>query len=296
MLKRIDTHRHLGGSVPESFFDVLKLGPVFHNDYRYGPDAEHTFEYFFSRFKCLDEIDWTESKIELMLDHVSDKINSERYKTILSFSCDKYLSVYRSYTNAVFNVADYILEKSQNIKLLLGVKYENVKNDFDKIMDAIESSSVTDVISGIDFIGDERQFHKPLVERLLAAMRGKYRRAHVAERQPNFVGIQLLKDNLIDGVAHGIHLGQFDEFFPLIKDRHIFIDMALTSNLKTGTIRDISKHPIYNFMNNGCLVTIGTDDPEILDITLDSEFEKVSGLDWDQRLIDNGNELWNRYN
>jgi len=295
MSNRIDTHRHLGGSVPRSFFEELALGQVYESDYKYGPSAEHTFDYFFGRFKCLDRIEWTENKIELLLDHVTANINIERYKTLLSFSVDKYLPVYKNYTDAVFNIADAILEKSQNIKLLLGIKYENVINDIEPLMKALQSSKVLDVITGVDFISDEREFNKQLVERILTAMRGKYRRAHVAERQPNFVGIQLLKDDLIDGLAHGIHLTHFDEFFPLLAERNTFIDMAITSNLRTGTIRHIREHPIVRFMEHECLVTLGTDDPEILDTTLSREYDYLE-VSWADKIRANGNKLWDRYN
>jgi hypothetical protein len=295
MKKRIDTHRHLGGSVPESFFDAIDLKRLFHDEYRYGVDAKCTFDYFFSRFNCLDLINWTEEKVELLLDHVTERINAEGYRTILSFSVDKYLAVYHNYTDAVFHIADSILDKSQNIKLLLGVKYESVERDYTKLLRALSSSRVTDVISGIDFISDERRLQKPLVVDLLKAMKGKYRRAHVAERQPNIVGIQLLKDGLIDGLAHGIYLNQFEEFYQLVEDNGIFIDMAITSNLATGTISDVSQHPVHDFMKHKCRLTLGTDDPEIFGTNLDTEYGYIECYDWHDRIITNSATLWSQY-
>jgi adenosine deaminase len=71
----------------------------------------------------------------------------------------------------------------------------------------------------------------------------------------------------------------------LANDHKVAFDCALTSNVKTGVIRDMKAHPVRTLLEHGCQVSLGTDDPVILNTTLDQEYHIALhevGLTFDQ--------------
>ena len=51
------------------------------------------------------------------------------------------------------------------------------------------------------------------------------------------------------------------------------IEANLTSNVQTSTVSEYSSHPLRQFLENGLLATINTDDPGISGIDLIYEYE-----------------------
>lgn len=50
------------------------------------------------------------------------------------------------------------------------------------------------------------------------------------------------------------------------------LECCPVSNLRTGVVSDLGKHPIRPFLRAGCLVTVNTDDPAMFHTSLDGEF------------------------
>jgi adenosine deaminase len=81
----------------------------------------------------------------------------------------------------------------------------------------------------------------------------------------------------------------------MAKDRLICFDICLTSNLYTG-VASIHDHPVNKMIENGFIISIGTDDPAILDTTLDKEFslfkEITKASDDDMDALRESTLLW----
>ncbi len=73
-------------------------------------------------------------------------------------------------------------------------------------------------------------------------------------------------------IGHGIKAAEDESVMDLLIERNIPLEICLTSNLHTGTVQDISKHPVSIFLKRGVPITINTDDPAISGITLASEW------------------------
>jgi adenosine deaminase len=70
-----------------------------------------------------------------------------------------------------------------------------------------------------------------------------------------------------------------------MRENQISIESCLTSNYQTGTIKDLSVHPLKTFLANDLMVCLNTDDPAVENIELEGEFHlarKVLGLNSDQ--------------
>jgi adenosine deaminase len=76
----------------------------------------------------------------------------------------------------------------------------------------------------------------------------------------------------VQRIAHGIKAAEFPDILKLANDNNICFDIALTSNYFTGVIDDLATHPVKKMLEQGCNITIGTDDPVVLDTTLDKEY------------------------
>ncbi len=74
-------------------------------------------------------------------------------------------------------------------------------------------------------------------------------------------------------IGHGIKAAEDESVMDLLIERNIPLETCLTSNLHTGTVQNISKHPVGIFLKRGVPVTINTDDPAISGITLASEWD-----------------------
>ncbi|MGK0552581.1 adenosine deaminase [Enterococcus faecalis] len=77
-------------------------------------------------------------------------------------------------------------------------------------------------------------------------------------------------------IGHGIAVKDTPEYFPLLKDKHILLEMCPTSNLQTQTIKTSADYPLRQFMKAGLKVCINTDNRTVSNTTLTKEFLKLS--------------------
>jgi adenosine deaminase len=73
-------------------------------------------------------------------------------------------------------------------------------------------------------------------------------------------------------IGHGVACRHDDRLMDYMLKNDIAIESCLTSNYQTGTIKDISTHPIQGFLARGLLVTLNTDDPGVQAVELKHEF------------------------
>ena len=74
-------------------------------------------------------------------------------------------------------------------------------------------------------------------------------------------------------IGHGVACYQDEKLMDYMLEHNIAIESCLTSNFQTGTIKDLSQHPIKEFLARGLLVCLNTDDPGVQGIELKNEFK-----------------------
>jgi len=74
-------------------------------------------------------------------------------------------------------------------------------------------------------------------------------------------------------IGHGTSLFQDEDLLKYVADRQIALEVCLTSNLQTKSVKDLSKHPFKEYFNNNIAVTINTDSTLISGTTLSKEYE-----------------------
>ncbi len=82
-------------------------------------------------------------------------------------------------------------------------------------------------------------------------------------------------------IGHAVRAVEDPEVMDLLRSRRIGIEANLTSNVQTSTVPDYRSHPLRQFLDDGLLATINTDDPGISGIDLPHELEvaaRAAGL------------------
>lgn len=90
--------------------------------------------------------------------------------------------------------------------------------------------------------------------------------------------VQNILDSIEAGAArigHGIAMRGNKEVQKLIKDKRIGIEMCPISNLQTKSIKSPSEYPIQEFLKEGILVTINTDNRTVSNTSLTEELSFV---------------------
>jgi adenosine deaminase len=301
MIPLYDLHVHFGGAIPiktiwkmlledghlSSYEDDVKRAMTYEDD-----NGPYEFSKFLKKFDILNMINWTEERIAIAADAIAESMASSVHYAEIRFSIDKY-TPHLNMTNkeiTVFIANQLILAgKKHNIIIvpILSIKYESDRSNQLSIASLIDSNDVSDCVFGIDLVGNEQymdaKFYAPIFKQWRKAGKGLI--AHAGESQ-GAENVRIAIEELsVDRVSHGIRAASSQDIMKLANDHNVSFDIALTSNLRTGVVQDLKSHPIIELIKHKCAITIGTDDPVILNTTLQNEFDIAHsevGLSLDQ--------------
>lgn len=247
------------------------------------PDEKHTFLGFLDKFAILETIVWDEWALQHAIKQVCWDIAAEGLEYVeIKFTLDKYLKNPRWTPESVVRfIYDCFMEQTQKWgfypALVLALRYDTDREMQKKIAKCIADPLVNDRVVGLDLVGDESfydaSFYKPIFDQWRESKKGL--EAHVGESQ-NAENVRTAIETLrVDRVAHGIKAADHPDILKLANDREICFDIALTSNIDTGVVGSYVDHPFRKMLDAGCNLTIGTDDPVMLQTKLDDEYAKL---------------------
>jgi adenosine deaminase len=75
-----------------------------------------------------------------------------------------------------------------------------------------------------------------------------------------------------DRIDHGVRAIEDPSVVALLVDRRIALGVCPTSNLKLGVVPAIEQHPIERLRQAGVALSVNTDDPALLDTSLEREY------------------------
>ena len=73
-------------------------------------------------------------------------------------------------------------------------------------------------------------------------------------------------------IGHGVATIEDEKLMSFMVNNNIAIESCLTSNFQTGTVTDLSKHPLKAFLDYGIKACLNTDDPAVQGIEIKDEF------------------------
>lgn len=284
---KCDLHRHMGGSIShDTVLTILRRTNRADNI-----DVELVrqqmvcdlnnigFDAFLKKFDILNKIPWPKWAIDIAIKQICDDLKSEGIKySEISFSINKYVDVGWNPIEIISHIGNkfekYSSKRGIKTALLLSLQYHKPKEQQIAYSDLIKEKAVREIVCGIDLVGDERYYDAKFYEPILNKWReyGKVLRAHVGELKGTCDHIKsAIEDLRVDRIAHGI---QADDATIDIAIKHgVCFDLALHSNLITGVWNQLKTHPLKRMIQNGCCVTLNTDDPIQFNCTLDDEFQ-----------------------
>jgi adenosine deaminase len=84
---------------------------------------------------------------------------------------------------------------------------------------------------------------------------------------------QALRELGATRIGHAVEAIHDPELMGYLAEHEIGVEVNLTSNVQTSTVADYASHPARQFLEQGLLVTLNTDDPGISGIDLRYEYE-----------------------
>jgi adenosine deaminase len=88
-----------------------------------------------------------------------------------------------------------------------------------------------------------------------------------------------------DRIAHGVGAAADAELIAELGDRGVHLEMAIRSNVQTGSVREPSRHPFAALLRGGVSVGLNTDNRTISGTTLSDEYAlaaRALGLSWSE--------------
>lgn len=126
----------------------------------------------------------------------------------------------------------------------------------------------------IDLAGDEYNFPGELFVKHFKQVQqaGLNVTVHAGEAAGPESIWQAINDLHAQRIGHGVACYQDEKLMDYMREHNIAIESCLTSNYQTGTIKDLSQHPIKQFLARGLLVCLNTDDPGVQGVELKHEY------------------------
>jgi len=134
--------------------------------------------------------------------------------------------------------------------------------------------SQRDHLVALDLAGDEAQFSGEMFVEHIGKARdaGWQITVHAGEVAGPENIWQAIQNLGAVRIGHAVNAIQDPALMEYMRTHKIGIETSLTSNMQTSIVETYSDHPLRQFLENGLLATINTDDPGISGINLAHEF------------------------
>jgi adenosine deaminase len=127
----------------------------------------------------------------------------------------------------------------------------------------------------IDLAGDERGFPGGLFVEHFKQVRDASLEVtvHAGEAAGSDSVWQAIKELGASRIGHGVASIHDNSLMDYMAKHQITVEACLTSNYQTGTVSDLSQHPLKTFLSHGINVCLNTDDPAVEGIEIKDEYQ-----------------------
>ncbi len=144
-------------------------------------------------------------------------------------------------------------------------------------------------VVGFDIAGDEAPF--PLLEHQASLLYAKSAGYGVTAHAGEGAGPQGVREAVevigVSRIGHGTRSREDPTLLPVLRDRHISLDMCPYSNLQTKSVSSLEAHPIRFYFDYSIPVTVNTDSRTCSNTTVSQEMVRIH-----QALDFSVQELW----
>jgi adenosine deaminase len=287
-MPKVEIHRHLEGSLPVEFF--LDLAREFPMDLPADEadglrhalsmvDRPPDFKEFLRRFETLRSF-YVDEECVRRAAREAVRLAAEESIRYLEL---RYNPVHFA-SQAGFHlerVVEWITESRDEAAAEFGIQVEliatvNRDDPVQESLPVIEAAiaGAGEHFVGIDIAGDETATNlvrfAGVVRRARAAGLGVT--VHAGEVGPASNVQDAIRLLGADRIGHGIRVMEDPDVVRLAVETGTFFEVCPSSNLRTGAVESMEKHPIAEMARAGLAVTVSTDDPMIAGTTLTDEY------------------------
>ncbi len=145
---------------------------------------------------------------------------------------------------------------------------------FDQVREVAEEARIV----GVGIGGIEDRFPPALFQPVYRRARsaGFHLTAHAGETAGPPSVWSALRDLGVERIGHGVRAVEDPDLVRFLADTRVPLEVCPTSNLRTGVVSHLDRHPVWELIAAGCAVTVNTDDPAMFGCTLDGEYELLA--------------------
>ena len=134
-----------------------------------------------------------------------------------------------------------------------------------------------DGVIGIGLGGSEHEFPPEPFESLYeeARLMGFHVNAHAGEAAGPESVWGVIRHLRVERIGHGTRAHEDPELLDYLREHRIPLELCPVSNVRTGVVSAIEKHPIRQYFEQGMIVSVNTDDPKMFGTALDKEYEML---------------------
>ena len=291
-MPKIDLHRHLEGSLRlETLCDIAREHQLDVPSYELEGLRPHvqimdgdplTSQGFLKKFSILRLFHRTPRTIDRVTYEAIADAAADNVKYLELRFTPRALAATMSFP--LEDVTDWVLAATEravndfdiDVRLILSMnRHESVELGA-QVVD-IASRRLDRGVVGVDLAGDEVSYPAlPFVPVFQEARQaGLYVTIHAGE----WAGADSIREAIeqvgTHRLGHGLHIIQDSEMLLMARDRDITLELCVTSNLQSGSVKAVDKHPLRDLYRLSLPTTINTDDPRISDVTLTDEMAIV---------------------
>jgi len=287
-LPLLDLHRHLDGNIrPTTIWQLAEKNNI--------ALPTSTFEDFIPYVQIqhsesdllafLKKLDWGVAVLKdlddvkrIAYENVEDAFNAGLHYAELRFS-PYYMSM-----NHQLPITDVVAAVIDGIKL--GMKNFNIKINLIGILSRtfgvkqcqLELTALLnhkEHLIAVDLAGDEYNFPGELFVEHFKQVRdaGLQVTVHAGEAGGAKSVWQAINDLGATRIGHGVATIEDEKLMSYMVNHNIAIESCLTSNFQTGTVTDLTKHPLKGFLDCGIKACLNTDDPAVQGIEIKNEYQ-----------------------
>ena len=294
-LPKVDLHRHLEGSLrlrslmeiaKQEGLDLPQEESLLREQVQIGSAEPKTLPNFLSKFRLLRPIYRSPEIIQRVIHEAIEDAAIDNIEYLELRFTPAALAHARDFPmNEVVDwVIDFANEAARQFDIRIGLITSVNRHEPVKLAEAvaqISADKVGDGILGLDLAGNEVDFPADPFTSIFrsAEEAGLATTIHAGE----WSGAESVKLALVtmgaSRIGHGVRVMEDPEVVAIARDRRAAFEVCLTSNLHSGVISGMEKHPLPDMIDAGLVVTLNTDDPGISNIRLSDEyFTAVSEL------------------
>ena len=164
-----------------------------------------------------------------------------------------------------------------DINLIIDLVRDNGLENAARILPEIVESKEFGII-GIGLGGNEKQYPPELFTEVYETARqaGLHTTAHAGEAAGPESIWSAINNLKVERIGHGTWAIEDEKLVDYLAEHSIPLELCPISNVKTGVVESIKKHPVRYYYDRNIPVSINTDDPKMFGNSMAEEYEKLA--------------------